>query len=58
VEIDKLNNHIKTTDIINSIIRPQETLKKTRIKLCNTLALPASLYRSENWTIIEDTQEE
>jgi hypothetical protein len=26
-------------------------LKKTRIKLCNTLALPVSLYGSEIWTI-------
>jgi hypothetical protein len=24
---------------------------KTRIKLCNTLALPTLLYGSENWTI-------
>ena len=29
---------------------PQKTLKTTRIKLYNTLALPALLYGSENWT--------
>ena len=28
-----------------------KTLKKTRIKLYNTLALPVSLYGSETWTI-------
>jgi hypothetical protein len=28
-----------------------KTLKKTRIKLCNTLALPVLLYGSETWTI-------
>ena len=33
------------------MFRPQETLKKTRIKLYNTLALPVLLYGSENWTI-------
>jgi len=33
------------------VFRPQETLKKTRIKLYNTLALPVLLYGSENWTI-------
>ena len=30
---------------------PQKALKKTRIKLHNTLALPVLLYGSETWTI-------
>jgi len=29
----------------------KKTLKKTRIKLYNTLALPVLLYGSETWTI-------
>jgi hypothetical protein len=29
----------------------KKNLKKTRIKLYNTLALPALLYGSETWTI-------
>jgi hypothetical protein len=33
------------------MFRPQETSKKTRIKSYNTLALSASLHRSENWNI-------
>jgi hypothetical protein len=33
------------------MFRPQKTLKKTRIKLYNTLALPALLDGSENGTI-------
>jgi hypothetical protein len=33
------------------VFRPQKTLKKTRIKLYNTLALPVLLYGSETWTI-------
>jgi hypothetical protein len=34
------------------VFRPQkETLKKTRIKLYNTLVLPVLLYGSETWTI-------
>jgi len=33
------------------MFRPQETLKKTRIKLYNTLGLRTVLYGSENWTI-------
>jgi hypothetical protein len=52
VDIDnKLNNYLKITDIINNVFIPQKTLKKTRIKLCNTLTLPALLYGSENGTI-------
>ena len=42
VDIDmKLNNYLKITDIINNKFRRQKTLKKTRIKLHNTLSLPA-----------------
>jgi hypothetical protein len=33
------------------MFRPQKTLKKTRIKLFNTLDLPALLDCSENWTV-------
>jgi len=33
------------------MFRPQKALQKTRIKLYNTLSLPALLYGSENWTI-------
>jgi len=33
------------------VFRPQKTPNKTIIKLYKTLALPASLYVSENWTI-------
>jgi hypothetical protein len=35
------------------VFRPQKTLKKTRIKLYNTLALPVLLYGSETWTIVQ-----
>ena len=33
------------------MFRPQKPLKKTRIKLYNTLALPVLLYGSETWTV-------
>jgi hypothetical protein len=42
---------LKITGIINNVFRQQKTLKKTRIKLYNTLALPVLLYGSETWTI-------
>ena len=39
------------TGIINNVFRPQKALKKTRIKLYNTLASPALLYGCGNWSI-------
>jgi len=52
LDIDnKLYNYLKITGIINIVFRPQKTLKKTRIKLYNTLALPVLLYGSETWTV-------
>ena len=47
----EVNNYLKTTGIVNNMLRPQKILKKTRRKLYNTLALPAVLYSRENWTI-------
>jgi len=52
LDIDnKFHNHLKITGILNNVFRAQKTLKKTRIKLYNTLALPVLLYGSETWTI-------
>jgi len=52
LDIDnKLHNYLKITGIISNVFRPQKTLKKTRIKLYNTLTLPVLLYGSETWTI-------
>jgi hypothetical protein len=52
LDIDnQLHNYLKITGILNSVFRPQTTLKKTRIKLHNTLALPVLLHGRENWTV-------
>jgi len=52
VDVDnKFNNYFKITGIINNMFGPQRTLKKTIIKLHSTVALPALIYGSENWTI-------
>jgi len=48
---NKLHNYLKITGILNNVFRPQKSLKKTRIILHNTLALPVLLYSSETWTI-------
>ena len=47
---NKLNNFLKITGNLNNVFRPQKPLKKTRIKLYNTLTLPVLLYGSETWT--------
>ena len=52
LDIDiKLHNYLKITGILNNVFRPQKTLKKTRIKLYDTLALPVLLHGSETWTV-------
>jgi hypothetical protein len=51
LDIDnKLHNYLKITGILNNVFRPQKTLRKRRIKLYNTLALPVLLYGSKTWT--------
>jgi len=47
----ELHNSLKITGILNNVFRPQKPLKKTRIKLYNTLVLSVLLYGSETWTI-------
>ena len=49
---NKLYNYLQITDFINNMLRPKKTLKKTKIKLHNTLAFSALLYGSDNWTVI------
>jgi hypothetical protein len=39
------------TGVTYNVSDHKKTLKPTRIKLYNTLVLPALLYGSENWTI-------
>jgi hypothetical protein len=52
LDIDnKLHNYLKITGILNNVFRPQKNLKKTRLKLYNTLTLPVSLCGSDTWTI-------
>jgi hypothetical protein len=51
MDTDKLNNCLKTTGIISNVFRPKKTLKKSTVKLYNTVALPTLLHGSENWTI-------
>jgi hypothetical protein len=47
----KLNKYFKITGTLNDVFRPQKTLKKTGIKLYNTLALPVLLYGRETWIV-------
>jgi hypothetical protein len=59
VDIDnKLNNYLKITGIINNRFRPQNILKKTRIKIYDTLAFPACNTVFKIGTLKQDIQEE
>jgi len=59
LDIDcKLNNFLKIAGILNNVFRPQKPLKKTTIKLHNTLALPVLLYGSETGLLKGGTAEE
>jgi hypothetical protein len=51
MRIDKLDNYLIITCIVDDMLRAQETLKKTRIKQYNTVVLQTLSYCSENWTI-------
>jgi len=42
---------LKITGILIKVFRQQNTLKKTRIKLYNKVALLVLLYGSETWTV-------
>jgi len=39
---------LKITGILNNVFKPQKNLKKTRLKLYNTLALPVLLNGSKS----------
>jgi len=59
MDIDnKLNNLLKITGILNNVFRPQITLKKTTIKLHNTLALPVLYMAAKVGLLKQGTAEE
>jgi len=47
----KLHNYLQITGMFHNMFTAQKTLKKTIIKLYNTLAMPALLHSTDNWTI-------
>jgi len=52
MDIDiKLRNCLKIQILLNICLDHRRVSKKTRIKLCNALPLPAPSYDSENWII-------
>jgi hypothetical protein len=52
LDIDnKLSNYFKIAGLLNNVFRPQKALKKTTLKLYNTLALPVPLYGSETGNV-------
>jgi hypothetical protein len=54
----KLHNYLQIAGMINNMFEAQKTLKKTRIKLYNTLALPALCTVVTIEPLEQETQEE
>ena len=48
---NKCDNNKKNCRIINRTVNPSQVQKHTRLKICNTLALPALLYGYGSWAI-------
>jgi hypothetical protein len=55
---NKLNNYLKIKGNTNHMFRAQKTLKKTRIKLYNTLALPVCYTVVTTGPLKQETQVE
>jgi len=54
----KLHKYLKITGILNNVFGPQKTLKKTRIKLYSTLALPVYYMAAKLGLLKQGTLEE
>jgi len=55
---NKLRKYLKITGILNNVFRPQKTLKKTRIKLYNTLAVQFCYMAAKRGLLKQGTAEE
>jgi hypothetical protein len=51
--IVKISKFFQVTGIINRTLKPSQIQKHSRLKICNTLALPTLLYKCETWAIRE-----
>ena len=52
LDIDnKLHNYLIIKSILYNVFKSRKSLKKTKLKLHNTVALPVLLYGSESWSI-------
>ena len=50
----KISKFLQLKGIINRTLKPSQVQKHTRMKIYNTLALPALLYECETWAIREE----
>jgi hypothetical protein len=48
---DKITKFLKILGLLNNVLKPNQVLKTTKLKVYNTLAVPALIYGSEIWTL-------
>jgi hypothetical protein len=51
-----VSEFLQVTGIMNRTLKPSQVQKHTRLEICNTLALPALLYRCKMWAIGEQNK--
>jgi hypothetical protein len=52
----KISTFLQVTGIFNRTLKPSPIQKHSRVKICNTLALPTLLYKCETWAVREKDQ--
>jgi hypothetical protein len=50
---NKISKFLQVTVIINNVLKPNQVQKSSRMKIYNTLAIPALIYGSEIWTLTQ-----
>jgi hypothetical protein len=53
---DKITKFLKILGLLNNVLKPNQVHKTTRLKVYNTLAVPALTYGSEIWTLRKQDQ--
>jgi hypothetical protein len=50
---NKISKFLQVTGTINNVLKPNQVQKSSRMKIYNTLAIPALIYGSEIWTLTQ-----
>jgi hypothetical protein len=51
---NKISKFLQVTGTINTVLKPNQVQKSSRMTIYNTLAIPALIYGSEIWILTQD----